>query len=50
MQPTAQPRLDCLKHLGQRILGVVLSRGRGWLIFPNLNVGQGISFRGRGAN
>ena len=50
MQPTAQPRLDCLKHLGQRILGVVLNRGLGWLVFPNLNGGQGFSFRGRGTN
>ena len=50
MQPTAQPRLDCLKHLGQRILGVALSPGLGWLVFPNLNGGQGFSFRGRGTN
>jgi hypothetical protein len=44
MQPTAKPRLDCLEHLGQRILGIALSPGLGWLVFPNMNGGQGFSF------
>jgi hypothetical protein len=45
MQPTAKPRLDCLKHLGQRILGLALSVWLRWLVFPNVNGGQGFSFR-----
>jgi hypothetical protein len=43
MQPPPQPRLDCAKHLGQRVLGIALNRGLGWFVFPKVNCGQGIS-------
>ena len=34
MQPTPQPRLDCAKHLGQRVLGVALNRWTGMACLP----------------
>jgi hypothetical protein len=50
MQPTTKPRLDCLEYVGQRILGIALRAGLGGFVFPEVNGGQGFSFRRGGAN
>jgi hypothetical protein len=47
MQPTSQPRLDCAKHLAQRVLGIAFDLGLGWLVLPEVDCGQGFSFRRR---
>jgi hypothetical protein len=44
MQPTAKPRLNCLEHLGQRILGLALRWWIGMVGLPNVDGGQGFSF------